>query len=43
MMAGTAPGVLLRVLRMWVRGVALCVAGAVGLVDVVTKGEVLTL
>ena len=43
MMAGTAPGVLLRVLCMWVRGMASCVAGAVGLVDDVTKGDVPTL
>ena len=43
MMAGTVPGVLLRVVHMWVRGAALWTAGAVRLVDVVTGGDVVTL
>ena len=42
-MAGTAPGLLLRVVRPCVRGAALWVAGAVGLVEVVTGGDVVTL
>ena len=43
MMAGTVPGVLLRVVRRWVRGATLCVAGAVGLAEVVIWGASLTL
>ena len=43
MMAGTVPGVLLRVARPCVLGAALWVAGAVGLVEVVTGGDVVTL
>ena len=41
--AGTVPGLLLRVFRRWVRGVILCVAGAVGLAEVVIWGASLTL
>ena len=40
---GTAPGTLLRVTRLWVRGAALCVAGAVGFVEVVMSGASVTL
>ena len=43
MMAGTVLALLLRVLQPWVRFVALCVAGAVGLVEVVTMGVLVTL
>ena len=43
MMAGTVLALLLRVLRPWVRFVALCVAGAVRLVEVVTMGVLFTL
>ena len=43
MMAGTVLALLLRVLRPWVRFAALCVVGAVGLVDVVTTGVLVTL
>ena len=43
MMAGTVPGVLFRVVRRWVHGATLCVAGAVGLVEVVILGASLTL
>ena len=43
MMAGTVLALLLRVLCPWVRFVALCVAGAVGLVEVVTMGVLVTL
>ena len=43
MMAGTVPGVLLRVVRLCVRGAVLWIAGAVRFVDVVIGGDVVTL
>ena len=42
-MVGVVPGVLCLVFRMCVRGAALCVVGAVGFVEVVTLGALLTL